>query len=83
MTEHSQFIVITHSRATMQAVDVLYGVTMGEPGVSRIVSVRVNEGAEARSERAVADGDTMPAPAAPAAPADAADAAGSGAEQVA
>ena len=64
MTAHSQFIVITHSRATMQAVDVLYGVTMGEPGVSRIVSVRVNESAEARSERAIAASDTMPAPAA-------------------
>ena len=34
----------------MQSVDVLYGVTMGEPGVSRIVSVKVNEQANARSE---------------------------------
>jgi hypothetical protein len=32
-------------------VDVLYGVTMGEPGVSRIVSVKVNEDAQSRSER--------------------------------
>jgi chromosome segregation protein len=45
MTDRSQFIVITHSKATMQAVDVLYGVTMQEPGVSKLVGVRVGEGA--------------------------------------
>jgi chromosome segregation protein len=51
MTDRSQFILITHVKSTMQAVDVLYGVTMGEPGVSRIVSVKVNEDALSRSER--------------------------------
>jgi chromosome segregation protein len=50
MTDRSQFILITHIRKTMQSVDVLYGVTMGEPGVSRIVSVKVNEQAAVRSE---------------------------------
>jgi len=50
MTTHSQFILITHVRKTMQSVDVLYGVTMGEPGVSRLVSVKVNDEARARSE---------------------------------
>jgi chromosome segregation protein len=50
MTANSQFILITHVRKTMQSVDVLYGVTMGEPGVSRIVSVKVNEDAVIRSE---------------------------------
>ncbi len=50
MTHRSQFILITHIKKTMQSVDVLYGVTMGEPGVSRIVSVKVNEAAGARSE---------------------------------
>jgi chromosome segregation protein len=50
MTDRSQFILITHVRKTMQSVDVLYGVTMGEPGVSRIVSVKVNEDAVSRSE---------------------------------
>ncbi|MDQ2647910.1 MAG: hypothetical protein M3020_29200, partial [Myxococcota bacterium] len=54
MTSHSQFIMITHIKSTMQSVDVLYGVTMGEPGVSRIVSVRVNEGAVSRSDSIVA-----------------------------
>ncbi len=43
MTDRSQFILITHIKKTMQSVDVLYGVTMQEPGVSRLVSVRVNE----------------------------------------
>jgi chromosome segregation protein len=51
MTDRSQFILITHVKSTMQSVDVLYGVTMGEPGVSRIVSVKVNEEAQSRSER--------------------------------
>jgi chromosome segregation protein len=50
MTDKSQFILITHVRKTMQSVDVLYGVTMGEPGVSRLVSVKVNDAAQTRSE---------------------------------
>ncbi len=54
MTSHSQFILITHIKKTMQSVDVLYGVTMGEPGVSRIVSVKVNEAAQVRSDAFVA-----------------------------
>ena len=37
MTEHTQFIVITHRRGTMEAADVLYGVTMQEDGVSKIL----------------------------------------------
>jgi chromosome segregation protein len=43
MTDRSQFILITHVKRTMQSADVLYGVTMGEPGVSKIVSVKLNE----------------------------------------
>src|SRR5262245_61039991 len=50
MTDKSQFIVITHIKSTMQSVDLLYGVTMGEPGVSRVVSVKVNERAEPRTQ---------------------------------
>ncbi len=42
----TQFIVITHSRPTMELADALYGVTMDEPGVSRLVSVRLKEAAE-------------------------------------
>jgi chromosome segregation protein len=43
MTDRSQFILITHHKRTMQTVDVLYGVTMPEAGVSKIVSVRIND----------------------------------------
>ncbi|HEY5672969.1 MAG TPA: chromosome segregation protein SMC [Malonomonas sp.] len=43
MTDQSQFIVITHSKRTMNIVDTMYGVTMQEPGVSKLVSVRINE----------------------------------------
>jgi chromosome segregation protein len=46
MTERSQFILITHIKKTMQMVDILHGVTMGEPGVSRLVSVKVSETAK-------------------------------------
>jgi chromosome segregation protein len=44
LTSQTQFIVITHNRKTMDAADVLYGVTMEEPGLSRLVSVRLTEG---------------------------------------
>ena len=40
MSAQTQFIVITHSRRTMEAAQALYGVTMQEPGVSKLVSVR-------------------------------------------
>ena len=40
MASDTQFIVITHSKRTMEAAQALYGVTMQEPGVSKLVSVR-------------------------------------------
>ncbi|HEY3413818.1 MAG TPA: chromosome segregation protein SMC [Armatimonadota bacterium] len=42
-SENSQFIVITHNRGTMEAAHALYGVTMQEPGISRLVSLRLED----------------------------------------
>src|SRR6185295_15970019 len=42
MTDRSQFIVITHNKRTMEAADNLYGVTMREPGVSKLVWVNLS-----------------------------------------
>jgi chromosome segregation protein len=38
-SDNSQFIIVTHNKATMASVDVIYGVTMQEPGVSKLVPV--------------------------------------------
>ena len=42
MSATTQFIVITHSKRTMETASHLYGVTMEEPGISKIVSVKLN-----------------------------------------
>jgi chromosome segregation protein len=43
MSKASQFILVTHNKRTMEMVDTLYGVTMEEPGVSKLVSVKLSE----------------------------------------
>jgi hypothetical protein len=52
MTEFSQFIIITHNRRTMEIADRLCGVTMEEPGVSKLVAVNLRtSGQDGKSEK--------------------------------
>jgi chromosome segregation protein len=53
MSDQTQFIIVTHNRKTMEMGSVLYGVTMQEPGVSKLVSVRW-EGDASPKQRAAA-----------------------------
>ncbi len=52
-SDNTQFIVVTHNKRTMEAAKALYGVTMEEEGVSKLVTVRFNQGAEVRSAELV------------------------------
>ena len=42
MSGYSQFVLVTHNKKSMQAAEILYGITMAEPGISKVVSVRMH-----------------------------------------
>jgi chromosome segregation protein len=50
LSKDTQFLLVTHSKRMMQSADMIYGVTMQEPGVSKVVSVRL----DSRRQRATA-----------------------------
>ena len=58
MSEDVQFVVITHNKLTMEMADHLMGVTMNEPGVSRLVSVDVEEATPGSANRYQTGSDT-------------------------
>jgi len=50
LSEQTQFLLVTHNRGTIEAADALYGVTVGDDSVSRVISLRLDE-AQALAER--------------------------------
>ncbi len=51
LAHQTQFIVITHNRGTIEAADALYGVTVGDDSVSRVISLRLEEAQALAAER--------------------------------
>ena len=49
--QRSQFIIITHNKGTMEAADILYGVTMEEPGTSKLIGIKLRDGDERPAPR--------------------------------
>ena len=61
MTDRSQFIIITHNRRTMEIADRLCGITMEEPGVSKLVAVNL-KGGQGKAGRAKVQTEAPAAP---------------------
>ena len=53
-SEETQFIVITHRKPTMEMADALFGVTMQEKGISKMVSVKLSDVAEFNNDQSLA-----------------------------
>jgi len=49
LSRETQFLLVTHSKRMMQSADLIYGVTMQEPGVSKVVSVRLGHQEQQRA----------------------------------
>src|SRR2546428_10885726 len=54
LADRTQFIVITHNRGTIEAADALYGVTVGDDSVSRVISLRLDGGGAVAAEPGMA-----------------------------
>ena len=63
MSGNTQFIFITHAKRTMEASQSMYGVTMQEPGVSKLVSVKFHGGEEPTTPATLATPAAISAPA--------------------
>jgi chromosome segregation protein len=43
LSENTQFVIVTHNRNTVQAADVIYGVTMGSDSASQVLSLKLDQ----------------------------------------